>query len=185
VLERLSRALRHSVSHSVSQTARVDCGAPQTSRAVVQRHRDGADGGAGRPGGARRVTYTQLPWHPAWVISLTQRIVFVHALGKSEGLRLRSGHPNPRPAPRLSRTPSAPPLSQAGAPRGIEDDGMEQCPSCDEVGLGHNAGKVRGHRVPNLRWRQGLTRHTIQLNLSALYETGGARRGCVARVKGC
>ena len=30
----------------------------------------------------------------------------------------------------------------------------------------------------------GLHSSTCQLNLSALYRTGGARRGCVARVKG-
>ena len=32
---------------------------------------------------------------------------------------------------------------------------------------------------------RGLHSFTFQLNLSALYEIGGARRGCVARVKGC
>jgi len=31
---------------------------------------------------------------------------------------------------------------------------------------------------------KGLLSSTFQLNLSALYEIGGARRGCVARVKG-
>jgi hypothetical protein len=32
---------------------------------------------------------------------------------------------------------------------------------------------------------RGLQSSTFQLNLSALYGIGGARRGCVARVKGC
>ena len=32
---------------------------------------------------------------------------------------------------------------------------------------------------------RGLNSFTSQLNLSALYGIGGARRGCVARVRGC
>ena len=28
-----------------------------------------------------------------------------------------------------------------------------QCPTSDAEGLGHNSGRVRGHRVPNPRWR--------------------------------
>jgi hypothetical protein len=43
----------------------------------------------------------------------------------------------------------------------------------------YNQGKQYG--VPG----RGLHSFTFQLNLSALYEIGGARKGCVARVKGC
>ena len=32
---------------------------------------------------------------------------------------------------------------------------------------------------------RGLHSFTLELNLSALYGIGGARRGCVARVRGC
>ena len=38
------------------------------------------------------------------------------------------------------------------------------------------------HAGPGTR---GLHSFTFQLNWRALYEIGGARRGCVARVKGC
>jgi hypothetical protein len=40
-----------------------------------------------------------------------------------------------------------------------------------------------GQRAANLELG-ALHSSTFQLNLSALYEIGGARRGCVARVKG-
>jgi len=38
--------------------------------------------------------------------------------------------------------------------------------------------------LPALLPGRGLHSLTSQLNLSAFYGTGGARRGCVARVKG-
>jgi len=40
---------------------------------------------------------------------------------------------------------------------------------------------LRGENPPGVR---GLHSSTFQLNLSAFYGIGGARRGCVARVKG-
>jgi hypothetical protein len=46
----------------------------------------------------------------------------------------------------------------------------------DELGTGAGAGAGAGGR--------GLHSLTSQLNLSALYGIGGARRGCVARVRG-
>jgi len=45
-------------------------------------------------------------------------------------------------------------------------------------------GAIVGSGVLELAAGRGLHSSTFQLNLSALYGIGGARRGCVARVKG-
>ena len=43
---------------------------------------------------------------------------------------------------------------------------------------------MKAFRTVDGRVAGAYTRSTFQLNLSALYVIGGARRGCVARVKG-
>jgi len=57
---------------------------------------------------------------------------------------------------------------------------------CKRKHLGHHASEEAAARAYNkyLEDGRGLHSSTFQLNMSALYRIGGARRGCVARVKG-